>query len=133
LQSAFEAAQKGLETERAAEIQRAQTLGQLGAQFGQLGVAQQSADIDRLKTLGAFGDLERAVTQQQRDIDYQNLMRQIEFPEQQLGKLSEFIRGIPTDRTETTITPPPSFASQLAGLGLSGLGIYNMLNPSRGQ
>jgi hypothetical protein len=129
LQSAFEAAQKGLEAERAAELQRAQTLGQLGAQFGQLGVAQQSADIDRLKTLGAFGDLERAVTQQQRDIDYQNLMRQIEFPEQQLGKLSEFIRGIPTDRTETTITPPPSFASQLAGLGLSGLGIYNMLNP----
>jgi hypothetical protein len=32
--------------------------------FGQLGVAQQAADIDRLKTLGAYGDLERALTQQ---------------------------------------------------------------------
>lgn len=129
LQSAYEAAQKGLEAERTAELQRAQTLGTIGQQFGQLGVAQQAADIDRLKTLGAYGDLERAVAQQQRDIDYENLMRQIQFPESQLGKLSEFIRGIPLDQKTTTTTPPPSFASQLTGLGLSGLGIYNMLNP----
>lgn len=129
LQAAYEAAQKGLEAERSAEIQRAQTLGTLGSQFGQLGVTQQAADIDRLKTLGAYGDLERAITQQQKDIDYQNMMERILFPEQQLGKLSEFIRGIPTDQTTTTTTPPPSFASQLTGLGLSGLGLYNMLNP----
>lgn len=129
LQSAYEAAQKGLEAERTAELQRAQTLGTIGQQFGQLGVAQQAADIDRLKTLGAYGDLERAIAQQQRDINYQNIMQQIQFPETQLGKLSEFIRGIPLDQTQTTTTPPPSFASQLAGLGLSGLGIYQMLNP----
>ena len=129
LQAAYEAAQKGLEAERAAELQRAQTLGTIGQQFGQLGVAQQAADIDRLKTLGAYGDLERAIAQQQRDINYQNIMQQIQFPETQLGKLSEFIRGIPLDKTQTTTTPPPSFASQLAGLGLSGLGIYQMLNP----
>jgi hypothetical protein len=129
LQAAFEAGQRGLEAERTAQLQRAQTLGTIGQQFGQLGVAQQAADIDRLKTLGAYGDLERAVAQQQRDIDYENIMRQIQFPETQLGKLSEFIRGIPTDQRTTTTTPPPSFASQLAGLGLSGLGIYQMLNP----
>ena len=128
LQSAYEAAQKGLEAERAAELQRAQTLGTIGQQFGQLGIGQSSVDIDRLKTLGAYGDLERAVAQQQRDIDYQNIMQQIQFPEQQLGKLSEFIRGIPTDQTKTTTTPPPSFASQLASLGISGLGLYQMLN-----
>lgn len=129
LQAAYEAAQKGIEAERAAQLQQAQTYGTIGQQFGQLGVAQQAADIDRLKTLGAYGDLERAIAQQQRDINYQNIMQQIQFPETQLGKLSEFIRGIPTDQTTTTTTPPPSFASQLAGLGLSGLGMYNMLNP----
>lgn len=128
LQSAYEAAQKGLEAERTARLQQAQTLGTIGQQFGQLGVGQQTADIDRLKTLGAYGDLERAVAQQQRDIDYENIMRQIQFPETQLGKLSEFIRGIPLDQTKTTITPPPSFASQLASLGISGLGLYQMLN-----
>jgi len=128
LQAAYEAAQKGLEAERTARLQQAQTLGTIGQQFGQLGVAQQAADIDRLKTLGAYGDLERAIAQQQKDIDYQNMMQRILFPESQLGKLSEFIRGIPTDKTTTTTTPPPSFASQLASLGISGLGLYQMLN-----
>lgn len=127
LQSAYEAAQKGLEAERAARLQQAQTYGTLGQQLGQLGVAQQAADIDRLKTMGAYGDYERAVQQQMTDIDYQNLMNQINYPESQLEKLSSFIRGIPTDQTTTTVTPPPSFASQLAGLGLSGLSLYNLM------
>ena len=129
LQSAYEAAQKGLETERAARIQQGQALGTLGAQFGQLGIGQQAADIDRLKTLGAYGDLQRAIEQQQIDARYQDVLKGIQFPEQQLEKLSGFIRGIPmTEQTTTTTTPPPSFASQLAGLGLSGLSLYNLAN-----
>ena len=131
LQAAYEAGQKGLESERAARLQQAQTYGTLGSQFGQLGVAQQAADIDRLKTLGAYGDYERAVAQQKTDIDYQNLLQRIQYPEQQLDKLSNFIRGIPlTDTTTQTTTPPPSFASQLAGLGLSGLSLYNLMGKS---
>ena len=128
LQAAYEAAQKGIESERAARLQQAQTYGTLGQQYGQLGVQQQAADIDRLKTLGAYGDYERAVAQQKTDIDYQNLLQRIQYPEQQLDKLSGFIRGIPlTDTTTQTTTPPPSFASQLAGLGLSGLSLYNLM------
>jgi hypothetical protein len=127
LQASYEAAQKGLEAERAARLQQAQTLGTLGQQYGQLGIGQQAADIDRLKTLGAYGDYERAVAQQQKDIDYANMMRRIQYPEEQLEKLSGFIRGIPmTDTITQTTTPPPSFASQLAGLGLSGLSLYNL-------
>jgi hypothetical protein len=111
--------------------QAALGFGTLGSQFGQLGVAQQAADIDRLKTLGAYGDYERAVLQQQKDIEYQNMMQRIQYPEQQLEKLSGFIRGIPlTDTTTQTVTPPPSFASQLAGLGLSGLSLYNLMGKS---
>jgi hypothetical protein len=127
-QAAYEAAQKGIESERAARLQQAQTYGTLGQQFGQLGTVQQAADIDRLKTLGAYGDYERAVQQQKTDIDYQNLLQRIQYPEQQLEKLSNFIRGVPlTDTTTQTTTPPPSFASQLAGLGLSGLSLYNLM------
>lgn len=132
LQSAYEAAQKGLEAERMARLQQAQTYGTLGSQFGQLGVAEQAADIDRLKTLGAYGDLERGLAQQQMDVRYQDLMKGIQFPEQQLESLSAFIRGIPTtDTTQTTTTPPPSFASQLAGMGLSGLSLYNLLGGNK--
>lgn len=108
--------------------QAAMGLGTLGQQLGQLGVVQQAADIDRLKTLGAYGDLQRALEQQQRDVRYEDIMRGIDFPESQLERLSGFIRGVPTtDFTQTKVTPPPSFASQLAGLGLSGLSLYNLL------
>jgi hypothetical protein len=96
-----------------------------GSALTTLGAAQQLADIDRLKTLGAYGDYERAVAQQQTDIDYANLLDRIQYPEQQLDKISSFIRGIPlSDRTQVTTAPPPSFASQLAGLGIAGLGAF---------
>ena len=43
--------------------------------------------------------------------------------------MSNLARGIPltqTAATQTNTTPPPSFASQLAGMGLTGLSLYNM-------
>jgi hypothetical protein len=127
LQAAYEAGQKGLESERAARIEAARASGQLGT-------AEQAADIDRLKLMGAFGDLQRATEQQGLDTRYQELMRGIQYPESQLEKLSSFIRGVPmTDlvRTSTTATPTPSIASQLGGLGLSGLSLYNLLGGNK--
>jgi len=132
---------QSLEAQRAnqaAQLQAAQQrqqaslgLGTLGQQLGQLGLTQQAADIDRLKTMGAYGDLQRALEQQRIDARYSDLMRGIEYPESQLDKLTGFLRGVPlTDSIQTTTTPPPSFASQLTGLGLSGLGLYRLLNPT---
>lgn len=112
-------------------IAAAQGLGSLAATTGQLGVAQQAADIDRLKTLGAYGDLERANAQQRLDARYQDILRQIGYPEEQLGKMANILRGVPLGDTVTnqaTTTPAPSFASQLAGMGLSGLSLYNLIN-----
>lgn len=106
-------------------------LGSLAATTGQLGVAQQAAELDRLKTMGAYGDLERAYAQQQLDARYQDVLRQIGYPEEQLAKMANILRGVPlgdTVSTQATTTPPPSFASQLAGMGLSGLSLYNLLN-----
>lgn len=130
LQSAYEAAQRGLEAERAARLQQGTALGQLSDVFTRAGTAQQASDIDRLKTMGAYGDLQRALEQQQIDARYQDFLKRIEYPQQQLGSMADILRGVPitkTGETSTTTTPPPSFASQLAGLGLSGLSLYNML------
>lgn len=112
-------------------IAAAQGLGGLAATTGQLGVAQQAADLDRLKAVGAYGDLERAFAQQKLDAQYQDILRQIGYPEEQLAKMANILRGVPLGDTvsrQVTTTPPPSFASQLAGMGLSGLSLYNLMN-----
>lgn len=130
LQSAYDAAQKGLEAERTARLQQGTALGQLGDVFTRMGTAEQAADIDRLKTMGAYGDLQRAFEQQKLDAQKQYLTQQAEFPAQQLGSMANILRGVPvstTSQTTAQTTPPPSFASQLAGLGLTGLSLYNML------
>lgn len=120
-QAALQAAQQRLAA--------GQGLAGLAGTMGQLGVGQQAADIDRIKTMGAYGDLERAVQQQKLDTQYQDLMNYMRFPETQVGGMSSILRGIPTtDTTQTQTTPPPSFASQLAGMGLTGLGLYNMFS-----
>ena len=54
--------------------------------------------------------------------------RRDEFGQQQLGNLANILRGVPTtDTTQTTATPPPSFASQLTGLGITGLSLAQLL------
>lgn len=130
MQAAFDAAQK-------AQLAQAQQYGQFGQQLGALGdvytrsgTAQQASDIDRLKTMGAYGDLQRALEQQQIDARYQDFLTRIGYPQQQLANMADILRGVPIAKvgeSTTTTTPPPSFASQLAGMGLSGLSLYNLL------
>ena len=122
MQGAFDAAQK-------AQLAQAQQYGQLGDVLTKSGISQQGADIDRLKTLGAYGDLERGIQQQNIDARYQDFLKRIGFEQEQLGSMADILRGVPiakTGESSSTTTPPPSFASQLAGMGLSGLSLYNM-------
>lgn len=125
MQSAFDAAQK-------AQLGSATTYGQLGSQLGVLGTQQQAADLGRATALGAYGGTERAVAQQQLDAQYADQMRALNFPAEQLGSMANLLRGVPltdTSGSQTTTTPAPSFASQLAGIGLGGLSLANMLKP----
>jgi hypothetical protein len=122
MQNAFDAAQK-------AQLGQAAGYSGLGQTFGQLGTAQQATDIDRLKTQGAYGDLQRATQQQQLDSQYQDLMTKLNYPVSNLETMNNLVRGVPltqTGQSTATTTPPPSFASQLAGMGLTGLSLYNM-------
>ena len=108
--------------------QAASGLGGLAQTMGGLGTQQLAGELDILKTQGAFGDLQRAIEQQQRDAEAQYLQNMAQYGMTQVGQLSNLLRGIPmTDTTQTQTTPPPSFASQLTGLGLTGIGLYNLL------
>lgn len=129
MQNAFDAAQKAQAAQAAGYGQSALTYGQLGQTMGQLGTAQQASDIDRIKTQGAYGDLQRATQQQQLDTQYQDVMNKLNYPLTQLETMNNLVRGAPLTQTATSgsqTTPPPSFASQLAGMGLTGLSLYNM-------
>ena len=123
MQSAFDAAQK-------AQLGSAAAYGTLGDVLTRSGTAQQASDIDRLKTMGAYGDLQRAYEQQGIDARYQDFLTRIGYPQQQLGNMADILRGVPISKvgeSTTTTTPPPSFASQLGGMGLAGLSLFNML------
>jgi hypothetical protein len=102
---------------------------QAAATLGQLGTLQQTAEMDRLKALSAQGSTERGIQQQGLDTRYSDLMNRLNFDKEQLGGMANIARGVPTtqgSQTSTTTAPPPSFASQLAGAGLTGLSLMNM-------
>lgn len=129
MQNAFDAAQKAQLAQAAGYGQLGQTYGSLGQTYGALGTAQQASDIDRIKTQGAYGDLQRGLQQQQLDAQYQDLMSRLNYPLTSIETMSNLARGVPLTQTASSgsqTTPPPSFASQLAGMGLTGLGLYNM-------
>jgi hypothetical protein len=121
---------------QAAALAKAQGYGNLGQTYNQsastlgaLGTADQAAKMDILKAQGAYGDLERNVQQNQLDAQYNDLMSRLNQPLTNVETMNNLARGVPLTQTGTTTTnttPPPSFASQLAGTGLTGLSLYNM-------
>jgi hypothetical protein len=122
MQSAFEDARK-------TQLAQAAGYGQLGSTMGALGTAQQAGQMDITKAQGAYGDLQRNVQQNQLDAQYNDLMAKLNQPLTNVETMSNLARGVPLTQTaqaSTTTTPPPSFASQLAGMGLTGLSLYNM-------
>jgi hypothetical protein len=111
-----------------AGLQGAQQATQAGATLGQLGTAEQAADLQRLTAQAAIGEQQRALEQQKLDTAYADFLRQRDYPMEQLGYYSNILRGLPVglSSTQTTSAPPPSIASQIGGLGLAGLGIANL-------
>ena len=104
-----------------AAIQAAQALGQLGVQ-------QQASDIERIKAMSAAGAEQQAMRQKMLDQAYADFLRQRDYPMEQLGYFGNLMRGIPVglSSTQTSYAAPPSLASQIGGLGLAGLGLYNL-------
>lgn len=108
-----------------------QGLGQAitgAGQLGQFGTSQQAADLQRLQAQAAAAGEPRAYQQQLLDMQYADFLRQRDYPMEQLGYFSNILRGLPVQMgsTATTYAQPPSMAQQLGGVGLAGLGLYNM-------
>ena len=140
-QSAFEKAQQaqqfgstlGIQGLQAG-LQGLQQAGQAGATLGQLGTQRQAADLQRLTAQEAVGAQQRGLQQQIMDQRYADFLRQRDYPMEQLGYFSNLLRGVgpSVGSTQITYAPPPSMLSQVGGLGLAGLGLYNMYSGGTG-
>jgi hypothetical protein len=129
-QKAYEDAMRGMQFGTTAGIQGAQAATQAGATLGQLGIGQQQAGIDLAKAQEAFGAMGQAEQQKALDLQYQDFLQQQQYPYKQLGFMSDILRGsanLAATGGKTVYEPPPSLASQVGGLGLAGLGVYNLL------
>jgi hypothetical protein len=129
-QKAYEQAMQGMQFGTTAGLQGAQAATQAGATLGQLGIGQQQAGIDLAKAQEAFGAMGQAEQQKALDLQYQDFLQQQQYPYKQLGFMSDILRGsanLAATGGKTVYEAPPSVASQIGGLGLAGLGVYNLL------
>jgi hypothetical protein len=99
----------------------ASTLGQLGqTQFGQEQAANQA--------MLSAGTQQQALQQKGLDVDYQKYQAQLNYPYQQIGFMSDLLRGLPLTQQSQSMYQNPSMISQAAGLGTAGLGAYGLYN-----
>jgi hypothetical protein len=150
-QEAYLNAQKQFEADQARRMQAAQ-LGQQAQQYqaglgkelgmaglqtgleasaktGALAATQQVSELERLKAQAASAGETQAMQQERLNQAYQQFMDKQNYQKSQLDYLSQILRGnaAALGTTQTQYAPAPSLASQLGGVGLAGLGLYNIL------
>lgn len=130
-------AQQQFERDRAATLRQAQlgaqfgiqglgVAGQAGRGFAALGPAEQRAEFERISALERVGGVRQAQGQRAMDMQYQDFLRQRDYPKEQMGWYSGILRGLPQQMgsSEMTYSRDPSVAQQITGFGLAGLSAF---------
>lgn len=120
---------------QAAGVQQAgASLGlQAGAQYGALGAQNQGLTLAQAGAMQQVGAQQQALEQQGLDVGYQNFQNQVDFPYKQMGFMSNILHGLPVQpNTQTASYTNPSAISQIAGLGIGGIGLANMVGGKSG-
>lgn len=95
-------------------------LGQLGGQY-----TGQMLDINKLQN--QYGGQQQQQVQNILGAQYQDFLNAQKHPYQQLGFMSDMIRGLPlTQQTQSMFQPAPSMTNQAVGLGTAALGLSKM-------
>ncbi len=97
-----------------------------------LGQAEQQLEQARLQAQQAVGADQQQMAQAQLDQAYNEFVNARDYERQQLAFYNALLRGIPVPVQQETVQFQPSagLGSQVAGLGLAGLGAYNALGGS---
>jgi hypothetical protein len=125
-QSAFDAAQRQQQYLGGLGMQGLQQAGTASQLLGNLGTAEQQANVQRLGLQTQTAAQAQALEQQKLDMAYQDFLRQRDYPKEQLGFYNNIIRGLPQQMGSTQLTyqQAPSMGQQLLGYGLGALGAY---------
>ena len=101
--------------------------GQAASTLGQLGGAQQQADLARLGFQQQTGQQQQQYQQNIINQAIQDYATQQQYPFMQLSTMSNLLRGLPMQGMSTQqYQAAPSVTSQLAGLGTAGVGAYGL-------
>jgi hypothetical protein len=121
-QNAFQNAQQAQQFGANLGLQGLQLGGQQAATLGQLGQTQYGQQMGINTAQQQAGAQQQALNQQNLTNQYQDFQNQQRYPYQQLGFMSDMVRGMPlTQQTQSIYQAPPSMTSQSIGL-LGGLG-----------
>lgn len=134
--SAFQNQQARMQNAGSMALNAGQGIAGLGAQYGNLG--QQYANLGQMTSALGQGEasfqynLGSNVQQQnQRLLEAQRMNQQLynQEPYQRLSYYADILNRTPSGQSTTTQTaaPSPSPFSQIAGIGLAGIGAYNTL------
>ena len=123
-------AQLGLQGQQAA-MQGVGQAGQMAGQLANIGGQQLQAQSGILNAQAQQGAVQQGQQQNIINQAIQNYAAQQQYPMSQLANMSNLLHGLPMQSTTTqTYQAAPSTASQIAGLGttgIAGLGLYNAM------
>jgi len=122
---AYNTALKASQTDQAQQLRSAMGMGTTAAQAQTL----EQADIQQQLGIGALG---RGLDQSALDITYTDFLTERDYPKEQLGFVSNIIRGAPFAQKTTSVgqipqAQPAPFFQQAMGLGMQGLGMAAQL------
>jgi len=124
-QKAFEDAQRQQQFGANLGLQGLQGASQTAGMLGQLGGAQQQADLARMGFQNQLGGQQQQYQQGIINQAVQDYATQQQYPLMQLGFMSNMLRGLPMQASTTqTYQAQPSGAQQMLGYGLGALGAY---------
>ena len=119
--SAYATALKAAQQDKAQQLRSAMGMGTVGAQAQTM----EQADIQQQLGIGALG---RGLDQTALDISYTDFLSERDYPKEQLGFVSNIIRGAPFPSKTTSVgqvpqAQPAPFLQQALGLGMQGVGM----------
>jgi hypothetical protein len=124
-QKAYEDAQQAQQFGANLGLQGLAGASQTAGMLGQLGGAQQQADLARMGFQNQLGQQQQQYQQGIINQAIQDYATQQQYPMIQLSNMSNLLRGLPMQAGSTQMyQAAPNALSQLGGLGATALGVY---------